>query len=39
MFNLDLLFDELLEEIFSVNEDENETKVTKFCSDILNDLY
>jgi hypothetical protein len=39
MFNLDLTFDELLEEIFSNNEDENETKVKKFCDEVLKDLY
>jgi hypothetical protein len=39
MFNLDLTFEEILEDIFSLNEDENERRVEKFCSDVLNNLY
>jgi hypothetical protein len=39
MFNLDLTFEEILEDIFSLNQDNNEIKVTKFCSDVLNNLY
>jgi hypothetical protein len=36
---LDLPFDELLEEIFSPNQDENELKVEKFCREVLSDEY
>ena len=35
MFNLDLRFEELLEDIFSANLDKNETIVQLFCEDIL----
>ena len=37
LFNLDLTFDELLEDIFENNIDENEKKVTEFCQNILLD--
>ncbi len=37
MFNLDLPFDELLEDIFSDNNDLNETRVKLFCEQILKD--
>ncbi len=39
MFNLDLSFDELLEDIFSLDQDKNETQVKKFCSEVLTGLY
>jgi hypothetical protein len=35
MYNLDLSFDEVLEEVFYENLDKNETKVKLFCDDIL----
>ena len=35
MHNLDLSFEELLEDIFSDNEDVNESKVSSFCDQIL----
>jgi hypothetical protein len=35
MFNLDLPFDELLEDIFSDNNEQNETTVKLFCEQIL----
>jgi hypothetical protein len=38
MFNLDLSFEELLEEIFSSNLDENENTVMLFCENILKDF-
>ena len=37
MFNLDLSFDELLEDIFSLNQEKNESKVEQFCDEILNE--
>jgi hypothetical protein len=39
MFNLDLNYDEILEDIFTENIVQNEEKVKKFCADILNDQY
>jgi hypothetical protein len=35
MFNLDLEFEELLEDIFSVSQDQNEDIVKLFCDDVL----
>jgi hypothetical protein len=35
MFNLDLTFEELLEDIFSVSQDKNEDIVKLFCENIL----
>jgi hypothetical protein len=35
MYNLDLSFNDILEDIFSENLDLNETKVKSFCDDIL----
>ena len=37
MFNLDLEFEELLEEIFSEDLDTNEREVQKFCEEVLID--
>jgi hypothetical protein len=37
MHNLDLSFEEILEDIFSVNLNENENIVTSFCDEILAD--
>jgi hypothetical protein len=37
MFNLDIEFEELLEDIFSEDLNSNEEKVLKFCKDILID--
>ncbi len=35
MFNLDLTFEELLEDIFTSNQNENESRVKSFCEDII----
>ena len=37
LFNLDLTFDKLLEDIFEKNLDKNEKKVIEFCENILID--
>jgi hypothetical protein len=37
MFNLDLEFEELLEEIFSEDLDTNEREVQTFCEEVLID--
>jgi|FrelakmetLWP11LW_1041352.scaffolds.fasta_scaffold03839_6 hypothetical protein len=38
MLNLDLTFEEVLEEYFSENKKINEQRVSKFCLDILSDF-